>query len=87
VVGCAQTANPLPVRGKQACAAERTADSLRESREADKVALASGTHLPQQVPTPSSRVRSRKFLAPSFTADLMCLSETALQTHMIMPVL
>jgi hypothetical protein len=46
--------------------------------------LASGTHLPQQVPTPSSRVRSRKFVAPPFTADLMCLSETALQIHTIM---
>ena len=77
----------MPVPGKHACAAARTADSLRESSEADKVALASGTHLPQQVPTPSSRVRSRKLLAPPFTADLMCLSETALHTHMIMSVL
>ena len=64
--------------------AASTVDSVREPSEADKVALASGTHLPQQVPTPSSRVRSRKFMAPSFTADLMCLSETALQTQMIM---
>ena len=67
--------------------AASTLDSERESREADKVALASGRHLPQQVPTPSSRVRSRKFVAPPFTADLMCLSETALQTQMIMTLL
>jgi hypothetical protein len=32
-------------------------------------------------------VRSRKFVAPSFTADLMCLSETALQMQMIMALL
>jgi hypothetical protein len=67
--------------------AASTEDSVREPSEADNVALASGTHLPQQVPTPSSRVRSRKFVAPSFTADLMCLSETALQMQMIMVVL
>jgi hypothetical protein len=52
--------------------------------EADNVALASGRHLPQQVPTPSSRVRSRKHVAPFFTADLMCRSETALQIQTIM---
>jgi hypothetical protein len=32
-------------------------------------------------------VRSRKFVAPPFTADLMCLSETALQMHTIMAAL
>jgi hypothetical protein len=31
-------------------------------------ALASGTHLPQQVPTPKSRVISRMQHAPPFTA-------------------
>ena len=73
--------------GKQACAAASTPDSLREARQAVKVTLASGRHLPQQVPTPSSRVRSRKLAAPPFTADLMCRSETALQTQMIMSAL
>jgi len=38
---------------------------LRESAKAD---LASGRHLPQQVPIPNSRVRSRKLLAPHLTA-------------------
>jgi hypothetical protein len=52
--------------------------------EADNAAFASGTHFPQQVPTPKSRVRSRKLAAPFFTAVLMCLSDTALQTQMIM---
>jgi len=45
--------------------------------------LASGRHLPQQVPKPSSRVRSRKLVAPSLTAARMCRSETALHTQMI----
>jgi hypothetical protein len=54
------------------------------SREADNAALASGRHFPQHVPTPSSRVRSRKLLAPPLTAVRICRSETALQTHTIM---
>jgi hypothetical protein len=53
-------------------------------RQADNAALASGRHFPQQVPTPSSRVRSRKLLAPPLTAVRICRSETALQTHTIM---
>jgi hypothetical protein len=63
------------------------ADSQCDSKEAVKVALASGRHFPQQVPNPSSRVRSRKLQAPPFTADLMCRSETALQTQIIMGLL
>ena len=54
------------------------------SSEADRVARASGMHFPQQVPTPSSRVRSRTQVAPFFTADRICRSDTALQTQMIM---
>jgi hypothetical protein len=77
-----QTANSGLLEGKQAEAAE-----LRESSDADRVALASGTHLPQQVPTPRSRVRSRMQVAPSLTAARICLSETALQMHTIMRVL
>jgi len=68
-------------------AAARASGWLRESRVADRVARASGTHLPQQVPTPSSRVRSRRLVAPPFTAVRICLSETALQTQMIMELL
>jgi hypothetical protein len=60
------------------------ADSARGSSEAESVARASGRHFPQHVPKPSWRVRSRKLLAPPFTAERMCLSETALQTQMIM---
>jgi hypothetical protein len=60
------------------------ADSLHGLRLDDKVALAAGTHLPQHVPTPNSRVRSRMQVAPLVTAARMCRSETALQTHMIM---
>lgn len=55
-----------------------------DPKDADKAALASGTHLPQQVPTPSSRVISRMHVAPSLTAARMCLSDTALHTQTIM---
>jgi hypothetical protein len=61
----------------------RLVDS-QASREAHNAALASGRHLPQQVPTPSSRVRSRKLLAPPLTAWRICRSETALHTQTIM---
>ena len=74
----------MPVRGKYAASTE---DCPHPSSEADKAAFASGTHLPQQVPTPRFRVRSRMLAAPFFTADRMCLSDTALQTQMIMGVL
>jgi hypothetical protein len=66
------------------------AESARASsalRDSDRVALASGTHLPQQLPTPSSRLRSRKLHAPPLTADRMCRSDTALQMQMIMALL
>ena len=57
---------------------------FREEANAD---LASGRHLPQQVPTPRSRVRSRNELAPDLTAERIARSETALHTHIIMPAL
>jgi hypothetical protein len=44
-------------------------------------------HFPQQVPTPSSRVMSRTQVAPFLTAKRICLSDTALQTQMIMGLL
>ena len=53
-------------------------------REAANADLASGRHLPQQVPTPKSRVRSRNEVAPSLTAVRICRSETALHTQTIM---
>ena len=56
-------------------------------REEAKADLASGRHLPQHVPTPNSRVRSRKEVAPLLTAVRMCRSETALHTQTIMRVL
>ena len=56
-------------------------------REAANADLASGKHLPQQVPIPKSRVRSRNELAPPLTALRMCRSETALHTQTIMAVL
>ena len=62
-------------------------EAFWESSEADNVALASGMHFPQQVPTPSSRVRSRTQVAPFFTANRICRSDTALQTQMIMVLL
>jgi hypothetical protein len=55
--------------------------AFREEARAD---LASGRHLPQQVPTPNSRVKSRKQVAPPLTAVLICRSETALHTQTIM---
>ena len=55
--------------------------------EEAKADLASGRHLPQQVPTPKSRVRSRKQVAPPLTAVRMCRSETALHKQMIMGVI
>jgi hypothetical protein len=55
--------------------------ALSEAANAD---LASGKHLPQQVPTPKSRVRSRNEVAPPLTAVRMWRSETALHTHTIM---
>jgi anti-sigma-K factor RskA len=58
-----------------------------EVREWDRTFLASGRHFPQQAPTPSVRFRSRMQLAPSFTAERICRSETALQTQTIMAVL
>jgi hypothetical protein len=60
---------------------------LRESRaarDADNAALASGRHFPQQVPTPRSRVRSRRLFAPPLTALRICRSDTALHTQTIM---
>jgi len=36
------------------------------------------------VPTPRSRVKSRRLLAPPLTATRICLSDTALQTQTIM---
>jgi hypothetical protein len=53
-------------------------------KDADRAARASGTHLPQQVPTPSSRVISRREEAPALTAARIWRSETALHTHTIM---
>ena len=53
----ANSAVPVPAKKGEA-------DSLRWLRHDDKAALASGTHLPQHVPTPSSRVRSRMQVAP-----------------------
>jgi len=60
------------------------ATESRASRDADNAALASGRHLPQQVPTPSSRVRSRRLAAPPLTATRICRSDTALHTQTIM---
>jgi hypothetical protein len=62
----------------------RVLKESRSSKQADSAALASGRHLPQQVPTPRSRVRSRRLLAPPLTALRICLSDTALQTQTIM---
>src|ERR1700723_1737067 len=70
-----------PRRGLQAAA--RASGWLGDSSEAERAALASGTHLPQQVPNPSCRERSRMLVAPQATAVRMCRSETALQTQMI----
>jgi hypothetical protein len=62
----------------------RVLKQSRSSKQADSAALASGRHLPQQVPTPRSRVRSRRLFAPPLTALRICLSDTALQTQTIM---
>jgi hypothetical protein len=75
-----QTANSVRVEEKKTGATEWSWGF----RDADNAAFASGTHLPQQVPTPSSRAMSRMQVAPSATAERMCLSETALHTHTIM---
>ena len=77
----------FPPRGGLQAAA-RASGWLGDSSEAERAALASGTHLPQQVPNPSCRERSRMLVAPQATAVRMCRSETALQTQMIMaPIL
>ena len=62
-------------------------EAVPKGRESDRTRLASGTHFPQHAPMPSSRVRSRMQLAPSFTAERICRSETALQTQTIIAVL
>ena len=40
----------------------------QDARQEARAVLASGRHLPQQDPTPSSRARSRMVVAPPFTA-------------------
>jgi len=55
------------------------ADTLQE----ESAILASGTHFPQQEPTPKTRARSRMLVAPPFTAWRIWRSETALQMHTI----
>jgi hypothetical protein len=59
-------------------------DSFLAPRQADKVACASGKHLPQQVPTPNSLVKSRRRVMPLWAACLIWRSDTALHTHTIM---
>ena len=56
----------------------------RSARQPAIVARASGTHLPQQVPSPVSRLSSETEETPPLTAERMWRSETALQTHTIM---
>jgi len=59
--------------------------SRTESRgEADKVALASGKAFTAAGAQPQFTSQVAKTAGAAFTACLMCLSETALQTHMIM---
>jgi hypothetical protein len=81
-----QAANSVLRPGKY-IGEEWPAEAFWASSEADSVARASGTHFPQQVPTPNSRVRSRTQVAPFFTAERMCRSDTALQTQIIMGLL
>jgi hypothetical protein len=66
---------------------EKKAGAAQWPNEADRAAFASGTHFPQQVPTPSSRLMSRNEVAPSLTAARMCRSDTALHTQTIMRVI
>jgi hypothetical protein len=75
-----QTANS--VRGE-----EKKAGVAQWPNDADRAAFASGTHLPQQVPTPSSRLMSRSEVAPSLTAARICRSDTALHTQTIIGLL
>ena len=56
----------------------------RSVRQPAIVARASGTHLPQQVPSPVLRLSSVTEETPPLTAERMWRSETALQTHTIM---
>jgi hypothetical protein len=64
--------------------AREESHALSEAANAD---LASGKHLPQQVPIPKSRVRSRNEFAPPFTAVRIWRSDTALHTQTIMVVI
>jgi hypothetical protein len=59
----------------------------RSARQPAIVARASGTHLPQQVPSPVVRLSSVTEEMPPLTAERMWRSETALQTHTIMGLL
>jgi hypothetical protein len=81
-----QTANS--VRGEEkkagAIASPQWLSDAQWANDADRAAFASGTHFPQQVPTPSSRLMSRSEVAPSLTAARMCRSDTALHTQTIM---
>jgi hypothetical protein len=74
-----QTANSVRGEEKKAGAT----DSPQWLNDSDRVAFAAGTHLPQQVPTPSSRLMSRSEVAPSLTAARICRSDTALHTQTI----
>jgi hypothetical protein len=76
-----QTANSVVGLGKKLLGAK---SARCAARHAERAAFASGRHFPQEVPTRSSRVRSRMHEAPPLTAARMCLSDTALQTHTIM---
>ena len=64
--------------------AERQLVSSRSARQSASATRASGTHLPQQVPSPVWRLSSLTQLTPPLTAERMCRSETALQTQTIM---
>ena len=66
---------------------EKKAGVAQWPNDSDRVAFAAGTHLPQQVPTPSSRLMSRIDVAPSLTAARICRSDTALHTQTIMGVI
>jgi len=84
-----QTANSVRGEEKNAGATDspQWPGEAQWLNDSDRVAFAAGTHLPQQVPTPSSRLMSRSELAPSLTAARICRSDTALHTQTIMGLL